>query len=280
MRDKPFLKLFKLFAVKKKGGLPVELPFGAAMSISFGPGKRAVLGRNTLDIARWKRYRGGTAGELWIDASGNGTFSRLLAIKGNFSSPMWIGGRIYFIGDHEGIGNIYSCTPAGSDVQRHTNHEEYYARNAYSDGKNIVYHAGGDIFYHDVASNSTQKIPVETFSPRVQVNRKFVDPTRYLEDYAIHPAGHSLALNVRGKSFTMPFWEEAPQQQGAHDGVRYRLTRWLNDGKRVVTISDEGGEEALEIHTLDNSSPRIRFDKLDIGRVLEMLVSRLVTRLY
>ena len=101
--------------------------------------------------------------------------------------------------------------------------------------------------------NSTQKIPVETFSPRVQVNRKLVDPTRYLEDYAIHPAGHSLALNVPRQIVYYAVSEN--HDNGAHDGVRYRLTRWLNDGKRVVTISDEGGEEALEIHTLDNSSP-------------------------
>ena len=38
-------------------------------------------------------------------------------------------------------------------------------------------------------------------------------------------------------------------------GVRYRLTRWLRDGKRVVLVSDEGGEDHLEVHHLDGSTP-------------------------
>ncbi|HET7152330.1 MAG TPA: peptidase, partial [Candidatus Kapabacteria bacterium] len=269
----PFLKLYKLFSISANGGVPEELPYGAAMSISYGPGKRAVIARNTLDIARWKRYRGGTAGVLWVDAKGDGNFKQLLSLKGNFSSPMWIGNRIYFIGDHEGIGNVYSCKPDGTDVRRHTDHDEYYARNASTDGKNIVYHAGGDIYFLDVAANKSRKINIDFLSPVVQQNRKFVDAAKYLQDYAVHPEGHSVAVTVRGKSFTMPFWEEAPAQQGVRDGVRYRLAQWLNDGKRIIAVSDENGEEAIEVHYADNSKPKVRFDKFNIGRPLDMSVS-------
>lgn len=269
----PFMKMFKLFRVGIDGSLPVELPYGSAMSISFGANGGTVLGRNTLDIARWKRYRGGTAGELWVDASGKGKFKRLLSLNGNFANPMWIGKRIYFVGDHEGVGNIYSCTPSGGDVKRHTHLEEYYVRNASTDGTNIVFHAGGELYFYDVAKGTANVIDVTFHSPRVQQHRKFVDAARFLEDYAMHPAGHSFAASVRGKSFTMPFWEEAAVQQGERDGVRYRLIRYLNDGKRLVMISDAGGEEALEMHHADNSKAPVRFAQFDLGRALEMLVS-------
>ncbi|MBI3960578.1 MAG: PD40 domain-containing protein, partial [Chloroflexi bacterium] len=106
-------------AADARNGAVEKLDFGPARSVDFGPGGGVVLGRNTGDPARWKRYRGGTAGHLWIDRNGDGDFQRFLPeMAGNIASPMWIvngeaAGRIFFISDHEGIGNLYSARPDG-----------------------------------------------------------------------------------------------------------------------------------------------------------------------
>ncbi len=74
----------------------------------------------------------------------------------------------------------------------------------------------------------------------------------------------------------MANWEGAVLQHGIRDGVRYRFTQWLNDGKRIVTLSDAGGEEALEIHTCnggDESTEQVRLENLDIGHVRALSVS-------
>ena len=55
--------------------------------------------------------------------------------------PMWINNRIYFISDHDGILNIYSCLSSGRIETTHCNHKEY-ARNATTDGHKIIYHSG------------------------------------------------------------------------------------------------------------------------------------------
>lgn len=52
---------------------------------------------------------------------------------------MFVGGRIAFLSDHEGIGNLYSCAYDGSDLRRHTDHDAFYARHAASDGTRVVY---------------------------------------------------------------------------------------------------------------------------------------------
>lgn len=269
----PFRRIFNLYEISPEGGLPQRLPWGMANSISYGSNGGVVLGRNTGDLARWKRYRGGTAGVLWIDPQGTGTFRQLIDLKGNLTCPMWVGERVYFLSDHEGVGNLYSCTPEGEDLKRHTNSWEYFVRNASTDGKRIVYHAGADLFYLEVESDSHHKIEVQFHSPRVQRQRKFVDPAEYLEDYALHPEGHSTLITSRGKSFYFGNWEGAVIQLGQLDGGRYRLTRWLNDQKRFVTISDRTGTETLEIHSSDINIPAEELSGLDIGRAIDLEVS-------
>ena len=120
----PFRHLVHAYAVAPEGGPVERLPFGPVRDVAFGPQGAVVLGRNTDDPARWKRYRGGTAGDLWIDRRGRGDFRRLLALSGNLASPMWLGDRVWFLSDHEGIGNLYSCLPDGTDLRRHTDHAD------------------------------------------------------------------------------------------------------------------------------------------------------------
>ncbi len=130
-----YLRFLQLYRVGADGSAPERLPYGLANDISFGPGGAIVLGRTSAEPARWKRYRGGTKGQIWIDPGGAGEFRSLIELPGNLAHPLWIGSRIYFITDHEGIGNLYSCLPDGSDLQRHTDHDDFYARNPSTDGK-------------------------------------------------------------------------------------------------------------------------------------------------
>ena len=268
-----FASEFSLFSVPIEGGSPVKLIYGPAMSIAYGPDCKTVIGRHTTDPARWKRYKGGTAGDLWIDTEGKGEFNRLIKINGNITNPMYIGNRIYFISDYEGIGNIYSCNETGEDLQKHTEHKEFYVRNASSNGWQIVYHAGGDIYVYDVQRNTDKKIKIEFFSPRTQRNRKFADVPRYLESYDIHPKGHSVVLTARGSIFSMANWEGAVRDHQHPADVRYRIGRFLHDGERMVGITDEDGEETIRIFFNDVNKPSQKIAKLNIGKVINMKTS-------
>jgi len=72
--QEPFYRNSTLYKIHKDGGLPEKLGLGHGKHISFGSKKRSVIGRNTLDIERWKRYRGGRVGKLWIDEKGKGNY--------------------------------------------------------------------------------------------------------------------------------------------------------------------------------------------------------------
>ncbi len=264
----PFHHLIHSYAVPPTGGPVERLPYGPVREVAFGPGEAVLLGRNTADPARWKRYRGGTAGDLWIDRRGTGAFRRLLHLPGNPASPMWVGNRVFFLSDHEGIGNLYSCSPSGRDLRRHTDHGEYYARFARTDGVRIVYQHAAEIWLYDPGSDRSVPVPVDLRSPRVQRSRRFVAADRYLSGFALHPAGHAVALETRGKLFTMPLWEEAVRQHGRPDGVRYRLARWVGDGSSLVVVSDEGGEDAIEVHPAGGEARRL--EGLPLGCITDL----------
>ncbi|HRW46055.1 MAG TPA: PDZ domain-containing protein [Caldilinea sp.] len=265
-------------AANATAGQVEPVPVGPARSIAFGPAGAIVLGRNTGDPARWKRYRGGTAGHLWIDRSGSGEFERFLAdLPGNIASPMWLGAddasRIFFVSDHEGVGNLYSVRAAGDDLRRHTDHVDFYVRNPSSDGRRIVYHAGADLFVFDPATDSTQQVAVDYRSPRVQRNRKFSPAVAYLDGAQLNPTGDALAVTTRGKAYTFFNHEGPVVQLGRRDGVRHRLADFLNEDQYVVMVDDANGEEELVVHSVDIGETPRRLTGLDIGRPVALKVS-------
>jgi tricorn protease len=264
-------------------GAIAALPYGPARTVTFGPQGQVVIGRNTQDPAYWKRYRGGTTGHLWIDSQGEGSFSRFLdGVKGNIAAPMWLTvtgadgapqERIFFISDHEGIGNLYSCAVDGAGLRRHTDHEDFYVRNPTTDGASIVYHAGGELYCYTISTDRIEKIPVAYHSPRVQRNRRFADAMRYWDSVRLHPSGKAMALTTRGKAFAFFNHEGPVLQYGKRTGVRYRLPEWTTDKEHLVLISDEPGEEVIELHPLDPQGQPRRLENLDIGRPISLKMS-------
>lgn len=269
----PFLRDMNAFTVPASGGEVTPLGIGHAATISLGAGGKIVLGRNNLDAAKWKRYHGGTAGDLWIDATGAGTFERLITVNGNPSWPMFVGDRVYFASDHEGVGNLYSCTPDGADLKRHTSHVDYYVRFPSTDGSRIVYTAGARIFVFDHASQRETEARVDAPSTTPQRARRFVEAGPYLEYYSPHPEGHSLALIARGQPYAMPNWEEGVTHLGSGSRVRYRNAEWLPDGERIVFIDDADGFERIRVTRADGSTSPDAITSEDIGRIVEMAAS-------
>ncbi|QED27611.1 peptidase [Microvenator marinus] len=269
----PFVRPFVLFEVPLDGGEPHQLPWGPAMGISYqdAPGKDGVvLARNSDDLARWKRYKGGTAGTLWITRDGD-EWERLFPdITSGFCRPMWIGERIYFISDFEDHGNIYSCDLFGQDLVRHTDHEGFYARYATCHASHIVYTVAGALWTLDTATGQEREIPVGFPSPRTQLKRRYIDPLPYVSEVTLHPEGHSMAVVTRGSVFNFAHWEGAVRQTGRASAVGYRSPVYL-DGERILVVSDEGGEERFEIHAAQGvEDPKPIAVGFDIGRPLEL----------
>lgn len=79
-------------AVPLDGGPAETLPYGPVGDVAAGPHTVLLSATMGREAAAWKRYRGGTAGKLWIDREGDGEFVRLHEdLDGNIEYPLWVG---------------------------------------------------------------------------------------------------------------------------------------------------------------------------------------------
>jgi len=186
---------------------------------------------------------------------------------------MLIGKKIFFISDHEGISNIYSCTKLGKEIEKHTNHKNYYARNASTDGSTIVYHSGADIWKYDIKSSSNDIIDIDFRSPMIQKSRKYVSAQNYLESYSLDSQNKMLSYTSRGKFFTMGNWDGPVFQLGKKHGVRYRLPQFFKNNEKVLVFSDKNGEDQIEIHHFNGTKKIKTLNQLNVGRPYDVKIS-------
>lgn len=116
---------------------------------------------------------------------------------------MFVGGRIAFLSDHEGIGNVYSCLPDGSDLRRHTDHEEFYARHASSDGSRIVYQCAGDLWLVDslAPGAAPRRLDVRLGGPRAGRRTYQVSAASNVDSLSVDATGRASAVVVRGSLY-------------------------------------------------------------------------------
>jgi tricorn protease len=249
------------------------LPWGPATDIDFSEGGCILLGRHCGDPARWKRYRGGTAGVLWVRKDSRSRFERILKnIKTNISTPHLRTDKIYFITDHEGHGNVYVCDLNGKNVKRLTHHNEFYCRNLNTDGTNLVYNAGGDIYFYNLETEAQGKIPISCPSPSPQATPRFVSAAAYLEDYSFSPDLQSLTVISRGHAFSMAPFKGAVTNLDRVADIRFSYPHFSFDSKTLIYSGiSSTHDEHLIVYDRDRGQAEPILIKKDWGKIHGLL---------
>ncbi|WP_069816116.1 S41 family peptidase [Streptomyces sp. TP-A0874] len=274
----PFSYFSWAYSVPTDGSPGSRLPWGPVSHIATADldGRHMSLllaGKPPHEPAAWKRYRGGATGRLFL----HGT--RLLPeLKGHLDSPMFVDGRIAFLSDHEGIGNLYSCLPDGSDLRRHTDHDAFYARHAATDGNRVVYQCAGDLWLVEDfgPAGRPRRLEVRTAGPRNGRRSYQVPAAAHINGLTVDTTGRASAVCVRGSLYWLTHRDGPARTITDTPGVRVRRPEMLNNTGRVAYVTDAPGEDAIEIADLPRASggrapQRIAAGRL--GRVHQLLSS-------
>jgi len=197
-----------------------------------------------------QRYKGGTAQNIWKFTTSQQEASNMTAdFPGENFAPMWWNGRIYHVCERDGTWNIWSMDEEGKDLKQHTQHLGWNVKSPYLDDGRIVYQIGADLRVLDVQSNKDRLIPITLASDFDQLREKWVhEPMDYLTSAHVHPTGESIVLTARGRVFVAPVGKGRLVRASFKEGIRYRDTVFMPDGKSLLALSDESGE--LEFVTI------------------------------
>lgn len=274
--DQPFSHFTWARAVPLDGGPGERLPYGPVSDLAFKDGHTLLLtGSAGHDPAHWKRYRGGGMGRLWLDGR------RLLTGHGGqITAPMLVDDRIAFLSDHEGTGNLYSVAYDGGDLRRHTGHQDFYARQAATDGTRVVYARAGSLWL--LPSLTAEPEPLEVRLGGAGRGRQLYWSRPAPADLACDTTGRASAVEVGGAIHWVTH-EDGPVRVLSGRG-RARLPIVLGRferaddaepddlGKRVngpaAWVTDVSGEDAIELGVPGGATRTIAEGEL--GRVEEM----------
>ncbi|MFH8715147.1 S41 family peptidase [Streptomyces zaomyceticus] len=276
----PFSYYSWAYTVHTDGSPGMRQPWGPVSDIAVTEdgcdqeGERRTLlltGKPPHEPAAWKRYLGGATGRLWLHGE------RLLPdIGGHLDCPMAVDGRVAFLSDHEGVGNLYSCLPDGTDLLRHTDHDEFYARHASSDGRRVVYQCAGDLWIVDALTPDSRprKLEVRLGGQRVGRRCYQVPAAHHVDAVSVDETGRASAVSVRGSLYWLTHRDGPARTIIDSPGVRVRLPEMLGSGGQVAYVTDAEGEDAVEVAYLPRASgdrPPRRLASGDLGRVEELV---------
>ncbi|MHB8903125.1 MAG: S41 family peptidase, partial [Thermoguttaceae bacterium] len=236
-----------LYTVSLDGGLPLKLPMPTAGAGDFSPDGKSILYSPLFrDFRTWKRYEGGWAQDLLVFNLETFDSRKISPSKRTERDPMWIGDRLYFVSDRDGILNLYRDTPESDRTEQLTHHEEWDVRWASSDNDHqVVYELDGQLHVYDTRSDKDLAISIIVPDEGLAMRPSRYSAEKNIEDFELSPKGERALLVARGDLFTVPI-EKGPTRNltnssGAHD----RWARWSPDGRKIAFISDRSGEDQV-----------------------------------
>ncbi|MQA86169.1 MAG: peptidase S41 [Streptosporangiales bacterium] len=271
----PFSHYTHAYAVPVDGEPARSMGWGPVGGAAIGPdGAVLIVTVAAQEPARWKGYRGGGMGRLWVN-HGDG-FVRILAdLDGNLDCPLWVGDRLAFLSDHEDVAHLYSCRPDGSDLRRHADHpESFYVRHASTDGDRVIYGRAGELWLLDGLDATPYRLDVRPGGPRTGRHPSPVYPS--VDDLSCDRTGRGSAVEVRGGVHWITHRDGPARALAVAPGVRTRLPRVLGDSGQVAWVTSADGDDALEIapttDTDQAASPR-RLAAGLLGRVDDLVAA-------
>ncbi len=240
----------QLYKISKNGGLPEKLPvpYGEFGEISKD-GKWLAYTKRTRLFRTWKRYRGGTAPNIWIFNLKDYSSRNITNNDANNELPMWAGENIYYLSDNGPAErfNIWVYNLNNKSSKQITFFKNFDIRFPSIGPGNIVFEAGGKMYLLNLKSKKYTEVKIKVVTDEISLLPKKEKVSAYTQNASIAYNGKRVIVQARGDLFSLPAKHGPVIDLTRTSGIAERYPAWSPDGKYLVYWSDKTGEYELTL---------------------------------
>ncbi|MGC2236359.1 MAG: PDZ domain-containing protein [Pyrinomonadaceae bacterium] len=238
----------------ENGTLAVALPLPQAFQGTFSPDGSRIAYNPRLSFGEWRYYRGGSTAPIYIADLKTGAVEKLPNQNFNDKFPMWLGDKIYFTSDRTGIFNLFSYDLKTKQAKQLTKFDGQGIRAASAANDAIAFVQNGKIHLLDLATNQDKVIDVSVSPETSELAPRAVNAMRFLEQILPSADGEKIAFGTRGEVLLFDTKTSAAKNLTNTSGAAERYPSISPDNKSIAYFSDESGEYALHVRSLENDS--------------------------
>jgi len=247
--------LTRLHKVGTSGAdLAQGLPLPQAFQGSFSPDGKQIAYNPRTGFGEWRYYRGGAAAPIYVADLQSGAVEKMPNQNFNDRFPMWVGDKIYMISDRTGIFNLFSIDRKTKQAKQLTNFDGQGIRTAAATNDAIVFVQNGRLHLFDLTTNQSKMIDVSVSPDTSELRAKTVPALRFVESYLPSASGEKISVGARGEVLIYDTANGDAKNLTNTSGAAERYPTISPDNKSVAYFSDESGEYALHVRSLENDA--------------------------
>ena len=243
----------QFYKVSSTGSLPEKLPtaYGEFASLSPDGGKIAFTDRSRI-FRTWKRYRGGTAADVWIFDLKTLESENITDNVANDELPMWVGDKIYYLSDNGPAQrfNIWVYDLTTKERKQITKFADFDVHFPSQGATEIVFEAGGKLHLLNLATETSKTVDIQVITDLVSIKPRKESVEKYVRNMSIAPDGNRAIVEARGEIFSVPAEKGITKNLTQTAGIAERFPKWSPDGKKIAYWSDRSGEYELMLRDL------------------------------
>ena len=258
----------QFYKTSPTGGMPEKLPLVHAEFGAISPdGKFLAFTTLSREFSTWKRYRGGTAPDIWLFDMEKKTAENITKNDAGDSLPMWHGSTLYFLSDQGAKmrGNLFAYDLKTKKTRQVTFFDKFDVRFPAIGPKDIVFEKGGSLFLMDLKTEKTREVKITVVTDKATLKPGMEKVTGLIRTSGISPSGKRALFEARGDIFTVPAEHGVIRNLTRTSGVAERYPTWSPDGKWVAYFSDRSGEYELTMRRADGKGDEIKLTTLGKG---------------